>query len=174
MQRGQRGLLGVRRPPRSAREGSRHHWSPGKRSSEPQGDPPPHAHQDDDSEENGKLQVLARRRRHRSPAHTVDGNVRRGSCCRKQSRSSSKKLKIEPPYGPVVPRLGVRPAELTTEARGDTGALEHAAALCPGRGHPSARQRTSGSTRRSAPAQRNAIQPEEGGAPVARSAGDEA
>ena len=45
----------------------------------------------------------------REPSYTVGGNVNQYSHYREQHRGSSKKLKIELPYDPVIPLLGIYP-----------------------------------------------------------------
>ena len=48
------------------------------------------------------------------PLHTVGGNAKWCSCCGKQNSGSSKRLKIELPYHPAIPLLGIYPKELTS------------------------------------------------------------
>ena len=45
----------------------------------------------------------------REPSYTAGGNVNWGSHCGKQYGGSSKKLKIELPYDPAIPLLGIYP-----------------------------------------------------------------
>ena len=47
------------------------------------------------------------------PLCTVSGNVK---CGKQYSGGSSKKLKIELPYDPAIPILGIYPKELKTES----------------------------------------------------------
>ena len=50
---------------------------------------------------------------------TVGGNVNGCSHHGKQYGGSLKKLKIEPPYDPAMPLLGIHPKEVKTESRRD-------------------------------------------------------
>ena len=45
----------------------------------------------------------------REPSYTVGGNVNWCSYCGEQNEGFSKKLKIELPYDPVIPLLGIYP-----------------------------------------------------------------
>ena len=45
----------------------------------------------------------------REPSYTVGGNVNWDSHYGKQCKDSSKKLKIELPYDPAIPLLGIYP-----------------------------------------------------------------
>ena len=50
----------------------------------------------------------------REPLCTVGGNVNWCSHCGKQYKFSSKKLKIEIPYDPVIPLLDIYPKKMKT------------------------------------------------------------
>ena len=56
----------------------------------------------------------------RKPSYTVGGNVNWCSHCKKQYGGLSKKLKIELPYDPAIPLLGLYPKKPKTLIRKDT------------------------------------------------------
>jgi len=49
--------------------------------------------------------------------YTTSGNVNWCNHCGKQHRGSSKKLKIEPPYDPVIPPSGIYMKEKNTNLK---------------------------------------------------------
>ena len=61
--------------------------------------------------------------------YTVGGNVNWCSHCRKEYGGSSKKLKIELPYDPAIPLLGVYPGKMKTLIQKDTCTSMFIAAL---------------------------------------------
>ena len=56
----------------------------------------------------------------REPSYTVRGNVNWCSHCGEQYGGSLKKLKIELPYDPAIPLLGIYPEKVKTLIQKDT------------------------------------------------------
>ena len=53
------------------------------------------------------------------PSGTVDGNINRYGHCGEQYGGPSKKLKLELPYDPAIPFLGIYPKAMTTLTQKD-------------------------------------------------------